>query len=333
MTPFRQRLESYWSNYLRVNFAVALFCLALIGVVWAVTVERVRFERAETIANATKQNANLAIALEEQTVRTLKGVDLALLLVKDRYDEHGLKLDIRRMVENGIIDASLFTFIGVIDAQGKLVAGSNDFEPINLADREYFKFHLQQDKKQMFIGKPVLGRVTGKWAFHMTRRINKSGGAFGGVVYAAVDPNYFTEFYQKTDLGEQGLVTLVGLDGITRARRVGPVGSYGQDMRNSTLFAEQAKSATGNFLSAGHIEGVPRFYSYRTLREYPLIVAVGTSQAETVAAFHQRERDLSRRPREHALCRRQRSCLPHAKPHARGAACAGTRRGAVDTAR
>jgi len=333
LTPFRQRLESYWSNYLRVNFAVALFCLALIGVVWAVTVERVRFERAETIANATKQNANLAIALEEQTVRTLKGVDLALLLVKDRYDEHGLKLDIRRMIEDGVIDASLFTFIGVIDAQGKLVAGSNDFEPINLADREYFKFHLQQDKKQMFIGKPVLGRVTGKWAFHMTRRINKSGGAFGGVVYAAVDPNYFTEFYQKTDLGEQGLVTLVGLDGITRARRVGPVGSYGQDMRNSTLFAEQAKSATGNFLSAGHIEGVPRFYSYRTLREYPLIVAVGTSQAETVAAFHQRERDLSRRPREHALCRRQRSCLPHAKPHARGAACAGTRRGAVDTAR
>ena len=291
LTPFRQRLKSYWSNYLRVNFTLAFFCLALIGVVWPVTVERVRFERAETIANATRQNANLAIALEEQTVRTLKGVDLALLFVKDRYDERGLKLNIRRMIEDGIVDASLFTFIGVIDEQGKLVAGSSDFEPINLADRDYFKFHQQQDTKQMFVGKPVLGRVTGKWAFHMARRINNPDGSFGGVVYAAVDPGYFTEFYQKADLGEQGLVTLVGLDGITRARRVGQVGSYGQDMRNSRLLAEQAKSGSGNFLSMGNIEGVPRFSSYRTLRQYPLIVAVGTSQAETLAAFHQRERN------------------------------------------
>jgi len=291
MTSFRQRLESYWSKYLRVNLAVALFCLALIGLVWAATVERVRFERTETIANATKQNANLAIAFEEQTIRTLKGIEQAVLFVKDQYDEHGLKLNIRRMIEGGAIDAGMFTFINVIDEHGDLVLGSDDFKPVNVADREYFKFHQQQDQNQMFVGKPVLGRVTGKWTIHMTRRIDKPDGSFAGVVLAAVDPGYFIEFYQKTDLGEQGLVTLVGLDGITRARRVGQAGSYGQDMRNSTLLAEQAKSGAGNFLGVGNIEGVPRFYSYRTLRQYPLIVAVGTSQAETLATFHQRERN------------------------------------------
>ena len=274
-----------------MNFALGSLCLALIGVVWAVTVERVRFERGETIASAVKQNANLAIALEEHTVRTLRGVDLALLLVKDRYDAYGLKLDIRRMTQGGTVDASLFTFIGVVDEHGKLVAGSSDFQPVYLGDREYFTFHRQRDTKQMFIGKPVLGRVTGKWSFHMTRRINKPDGSFGGVVYAAIDPEYFTEFYQKADLGEQGLVTLVGLDGITRARRVGQVGSYGQDMRNSALFAQAAKSPAGDIFDASDIDGVSRFYSYRTLPQYPLIVAVGMSQAETLAAFRQRARN------------------------------------------
>ena len=54
------------------------------------------------------------------------------------------------------------------------------------------------------IGKPVLGHLSGKWAIHIARRLTKSDGSFGGVVLAAVDPTYFTRFYQHADLGEQG---------------------------------------------------------------------------------------------------------------------------------
>jgi len=38
------------------------------------------------------------------------------------------------------------------------------------------------------------GRASGKWTIHMTRRINKSDGSFGGIVSMAVDPGYFTSF-------------------------------------------------------------------------------------------------------------------------------------------
>ncbi len=96
MTSIKQMLESYWPKYRRMDYAITLFCLALIGIVWAMTLDRVNFERNETIANATKQNANLAIALEEQTARALKSVDQVVLFVRNQYTEHGLKLDIRR---------------------------------------------------------------------------------------------------------------------------------------------------------------------------------------------------------------------------------------------
>ncbi|HLQ24669.1 MAG TPA: hypothetical protein VK138_02195, partial [Acidiferrobacterales bacterium] len=239
-------LESYRSKFPLENVAVAFFCLALIGIVLAVTMQRIRFERSETIAAVVKQNSNLAIAFEEHTVRTLKGIDQALQLIKHRYEQEGLKLILHKLVEDGEIDDSIFIGLGVDNEHGKRVLGRDDSKVINVADREFFTFHRQQKNDEMFIGKPALGRITGKWAIHMSRRINKPDGSFGGVVVAAVDPGYFTQFYRQTDLGAQGLVLLVGLDGIGRAKLAGEKGSFGDDWRGSSLLVEQAKGPVGN---------------------------------------------------------------------------------------
>src|ERR1035437_1775886 len=138
MAPVGQIFANYWRKHSRANVAIVLSCLALIGIAWVWTLDRVTFERAETVANAIRQNKNLALAFEEHTIRTLKGVDQAVLFVKDQYDEHGLKLNIGRMIEKGALDASLFSFIGITDERGNVVLGSYEFKPTNVADRESF---------------------------------------------------------------------------------------------------------------------------------------------------------------------------------------------------
>ena len=143
MAPVGQILANYWRKHAIANIVIVLTCFALIGIVGAVTFERLSFERDETIAAAAKQNANLAIAFEEHTIRTLKSVDQAVLFVKDQYEEHSLKLSIGRMIENGALDASLFNFIGITDEHGNVVLGRHEFKPTNVADRESFKVHLQ----------------------------------------------------------------------------------------------------------------------------------------------------------------------------------------------
>lgn len=288
MAPVGRISASFARKYADANAAVVLSSLALIGIVWAVTLERISFERDASIANAAKQNANLAIAFEEHTIRTLKGIDQAILFVKSQYDEHGLKLNIGRMIESGMLDASLFNYIGITDERGNVVLGSHEFKPTNVADRESFKVHRQNNNNEMFIGKLHLGRITHEWAMPMSHRVNKADGSFGGIVYAAVVPDYFTRFYQKTDLGEQGVVALVGLDGIVRARRAGRTSSFGQGMRNSRLFVEQAKNRNGSFLDESKAGGVAHLVSFRTLTQYPLIVMVGTSEAETLTLFRRR---------------------------------------------
>jgi hypothetical protein len=66
---------------LGMNAVIAAFCLALVGITWSVVIAQAQLDRQKAIDNTFKQNSNLAKAFEEQTIRTLKGVDAAALFI------------------------------------------------------------------------------------------------------------------------------------------------------------------------------------------------------------------------------------------------------------
>lgn len=278
-----------------VNLAVGLFAIVLIGALWTAVILKLNAVRDDAVASAVKQNTNLAVAYEEHIVRTLKGLDGVLLFMRHEFMRMGAKLDIRDYIEDGVIDGRLFDAISILDEKGDLILGSRPSGPVNYADRDFFRIHqLRLNQDTFHINTPVLGRVSNTWQVPMSRRIIKPDGSFGGVIVLSVDPGYFARFYQKTDIGENGLVLLIGLDGIVRARRVGNVLSFGTDMSGSSLLKEQKQEVTGDFLSLGGVDGLQRFISYRTLPGYPLVVAVGTAQHEVLADFmRNRNRDYA----------------------------------------
>jgi diguanylate cyclase (GGDEF)-like protein/PAS domain S-box-containing protein len=275
---------------LRVNAPIAAVIILLIALVWIATLERIGYERADAISDTERNNTNLTLALEEHTVRTLKSVHQMLADLALEYRDEGRKLDLKDLVREGVVDDHLYHFIGVVDERGNVVLGSGAFPQTYLGDRKFFLVHREKESRDMFIDKPLEGRITGNWVIPMSRRVSKRDGSFGGVVFAGVDPDYFESFYQRADLGKDGFVMLIGLDGISRVRRVGSASSFGQDMRDSTLFAEQEKAPYGSFLSTGKLDGTRRFTSYRTLAQYPVVVAVGTSVKEVLAELNSRQR-------------------------------------------
>ncbi len=261
------------------TIAITGFCVILAAVVWLATLQRIAFERTEAVRNATAEISKLAIAYEEHSLRTLRGVDQALSLIKDEYERRGSYVDIPRLISAGRFDPALFTYIGIVNNHGVLVQGSADAARVELSDRKYFLAHLESDTGKIFIGEPALGRVTGKWAIQISRRLNRADGSFDGVVYMAVDPSYFANFYRRIDLGPDGLVSLVGLDGIARVRQIGDKTLFGQDMRDSTLFRSIAKTSAATFITKGRFDGVARLYSYRVLEDYPVVVALGPTMS------------------------------------------------------
>lgn len=274
-----------------INLAIVVFNAALIGILWTAVLEIVKVDRRETINAAIDRNDNLAIAFEQYTQRTIESADAVIQYMIREYARNSRKFDLDQFVTNYTIDNSAFTGIALADEHGNLATTAyteKPAKPVNVADREHFRVHVARDTRQLFVGKPVTGRVTGKAVVPLTRRINKPDGSFGGVAMVLIEHSRFTDVLHDAKMRQLDIISLIGLDGITRARLRGATPSAGEDISKSPLFAEQTLRPNGNYAARGQIDGVKRIFSYRTMPEYQLIATVGASEEDVLADFRQR---------------------------------------------
>jgi diguanylate cyclase (GGDEF)-like protein/PAS domain S-box-containing protein len=273
----------------RTSAAVALACALIIGVVWVVTYERVTFERESDIAEALKQNENLALAFEQHAVRALRGIDMTLRLLRHEHEQHGGKIDSSMLEAVTELDYATYSFLGIVDASGYLIAGTGAFKPTSVTDQTYFKHHLHSADSGMRVALSAERKSNGAPELQMSRRVNLPDGSFGGVVIAGVNPGQFTSFYERVNLGSSGLVQLVSMEGDILVRRTQGAASAGQNLRGSTLVRLAAASDADTFLAGGRVDGVQRHMSYRVLRDFGVIVSVGTSTADAIASAQKRQ--------------------------------------------
>lgn len=268
---------------------ILVFGLFLLCVIWMLLFHKIESERKIEINSAIKGTANLARAFEEHTLRTIKNADQAVMFLKYQYEKEGGDINIPQYVREGRFSNQPFVLMGIIDENGDFVASSQvPFISSNLKDREHFFIHKDSNKDILFISEPVLGRSSGKWSIQMTRRISKPDGSFGGVVVISVDPFYFTEFYKQMDLGRNSSITLVGCDGIVRARQSDQNAEVGQNINGSAIMEYLFNSTSGYYITKSKVDDVKRIYSYRALSNYPLAVVVGIDEAEALKGLKQR---------------------------------------------
>ena len=273
------------------NAVIAGVCLIAIALMWTAVVAQARFERREAVAAAIERNSNLAIAFDQFTVRTIDGAVAVANYVKAEYERIGGRIDIRGLIADHTIDAGVFTAVSVVDERGNLVATSYAHVPegpLNAADRPHFTVHVARDTGTVFVGQPILSRLTGKSTIPISRRVNKPDGTFGGIVSVQIEPIRFTGFYGDATLRPGDVIALLGRDGISRARRVGQQASSGENLKGGQMMAEQAARPAGEFRGPGRFDGVMRYYSFRTLTDYPLFVAVGVSEQDVLRGPAQR---------------------------------------------
>jgi signal transduction histidine kinase len=283
---------------------VLLATLLVLLAVWGSTGAVLRMKRNDALEAEVRQNANLARALQEQTLRVIVAADQATLRLRDAVRDGSFKPDdlIGYANETGLAPRILVQ-LALVDAQGRL-AGSN-LDPhghrsghLDLSEREHIRAHLQpgsvpeaaqsMSENGLFISKPVLGRVSGRWTIQLSRRITGEFGQLLGVAVASLDPDYFEEVSRGVELGAQGLVTLAGRDGVVRARVVGGV-SQGLG-RALGANAEQAAAVwrdDGHTIIKSPLDGIERVVAYRRIGALPLRIIVGTSTAEALSEWRQ----------------------------------------------
>jgi len=295
-SPVRSPVPDEQGHARRLHRLSWVFTLLLLLGTWGAVAALLRVKWDETLQQELTQNANLSRALQEQTTRVLATVDQATLRVRDAVLAGSSAPDLVRFANETGLAPQILVQLSLVAADGRF-SGSN-LDPdgsktghVDLSEREHVKAHLAPGVAPvggngLFIGKPVLGKVSKRWTIQLSRLIRRADGQALGVVVASLDPAYFEDVFGRVDLGTQGGVALVGVDLNVRARvRGGQPEGMGGTIGASSPFAQRVPLAEGHYVSRSGLDGVERIYAYRQVGNYPLYVFVYSALDEAMAEW------------------------------------------------
>ena len=263
------------------------------GMIWVATLLEIAGNRDKALKYQALKNANLAVALEDRTLRSLEVLDQVLRVIRhnylsrlqsapatlgaNRHPTSGNGTSLAGSIKMLQFDHNGVGVISVFGPNGDLVETTVPGGSGNFADRDYFRYHAGHADDALLLGQPILGKFTGRWLITLTRRIELPDGSFGGVVFMSLDPLYFVSTPEPIEQDVDSTVALVGLDGVIRVRNSRGNLSYGEDISASHLFSEIKTGGVGQYSGISLVDGKQRVVSYRVLKDYPLVVTVSTS--------------------------------------------------------
>ena len=280
------------SGILRFGLGVCGFCLLLLAGLWWFVVQQIAFEQRRAVDDAVRQNVNRTIAFEQFVRRTLDSAELVSRYYADRFatgtppeDWFGTRRnpgDLR----NSFTDQGLFLGVSIADARGDLIATSLSRPQLplaNVSSHPAFRVHVERGNGRLFVSPPAYSRVFRQPIIWLSRRLENPDGSFAGVVAINIAPAQFTAFYRDASINPTDVMSVIGLDGITRARRTGNQESYGEDLRGRLVMREQMRNPNGTYVGPSALDGMVRYFSHRRLREYDLFATYGVLEAQILA--------------------------------------------------
>jgi diguanylate cyclase (GGDEF)-like protein/PAS domain S-box-containing protein len=264
---------------------IPLFGALLLAAMWTAFVVRQHNERAAVLATELRQIDSVAAAFSEHTLRKLRDIDRTSWVIKAQFERDGI-VNLPYLARNRLVPTDGSIRISVTDSTGKVVASNRDFtSTVSVADRDFFRLHAATDTGALDISRSFSGHQFGPGTFRASRRLKQGDGSFGGVVILSADPSHFADFYRESQLGPNGLLAILGLDGRYRMRRTGGRIESDVDGTATPLFAAATASDEGAYIGESVIDNQRRMVAYRKLADYPLIVAVARAEGEVMAQF------------------------------------------------
>lgn len=250
-----------------------------------------------TVSAADKQLRGYSRALREHAERAVGEADSLLLGTIDHIKTHGglIKVNSRQLhqfLNNHPRNMPQVGAIILINRDGLLVAHSAETIPpqTNMADRDYFIHHRDHPEDSTpFISRPFKSRVNNKWRFTLSRPVYSSSGKFEGIAAVALDLEYFSSFYSSLNIGKRGRILMVRKDGHLMLAEPFSENDFSSDFRNSALIRIHLPSGPNGAYRIARgdalLENDPRFVSYESLSNYPLVALTNMSMDEVLDSW------------------------------------------------
>jgi diguanylate cyclase (GGDEF)-like protein len=273
-----------------VLFIVAV-CLCLFGLLYL----QLEQSRRQDLAVAKVASSNLTRAMAQQAEDTFHSADLVMTSLVDWIEDDGYgatqKARLQKTFARRVQQMEQLHGIFFFDKQGQwIITSFADLPRGNgVADRDYFKFHQQNESTLAHIGPAIRSRENGEWIIPISKRVNDHAGNFQGVLMAGIKMAYFDQFFKSFSLDDNGIMFLGLTDGTLLARRPFEENLIGTSLAQGRIYQKllpEAQSGTAMIRSV--VDDVVRLYGYRQLGSYPLVVAAASSRDTILKGWYER---------------------------------------------
>lgn len=282
-------MQTEYYTHIRRRFvsAVTIVVLVLAGLFYWYGAR----ERALVFSSAEKRSASYASALKEHAERVFSEADSTIKSLIEEIDEHGglsytqTPAFYKRIKER----STLFSSIFVVGPQADIIAHSLEYrmKPVNLADREYFRYLRNNPATGLYISKPFKSKVSNTWRFSLSRPMRDAGGRFAGLVAITFETDYFEKFYKTIDVGDHGRIILLTTAGEILVHEPFSEPALDIDMKNAPLLTKYLPAASSGtyHIDKAAISQTRRIVSYSKLSSFPVVSAISFDYEEIVAPW------------------------------------------------
>lgn len=266
-----------------------LLLLLLMAVNWAYLLASNASRLNDAEAQARQRAAQTAHALALQTNTLIENIDYIAQQLAERWlshDEHAFVQAVA-LAQNTLSKDALVQ-VAVADPRGDVVFSnvdswtSEDQPRVSIADREHFVAHMSGDPSRLFIGQPVLGRLSQQWTVQFSRPIEHSGQRLG-VIVLSVSTEHLSHAFHSIFPDPADVAILLRDDGTYLARSQLLEDVLGKAVPPTRSLILQSPERSGFYDIVAPIDGVERYYAWHRAADYPVVVSLGLDKAKVLA--------------------------------------------------
>ncbi len=231
-------------------------------------------------------STNLLQVIERDIARNMEIFDLSLQAVVDNLKIPAVaeaSPELRQLILfDRAASARDMGVLLVIDERGSIAVDAGALPPRtgNYADRDYFRVHKDRNDVGLYVGRPIVSRLTGERTLPFSRRIDKPDGSFGGVVLGTLKLAYFTRLFDRIGLGRNGAINLYHRDGTRIMRHPFLEADIGASIAGTANYERFVSTRSGSFIGDSVRDGVRRHYAFSRVDSLPLFLNVALSVDE-----------------------------------------------------
>jgi signal transduction histidine kinase len=155
---------------------------------------------------------------------------------------------------------------------------------VNVADRDYFVYQtdagrmaperalLTDAQSDLFVGAPVLGRVTNSWILSVSQPVRDATGASVGIAMVTIPLETFNDLFQALLAQPSDLFAMWRNDATILVRAPDNLEIRGRRYPNAAIWSHYPASPSGRYVAPTVTDGIKRVVVYQGLAPLPLVL-------------------------------------------------------------